>query len=1154
MIIDNKTSPLTPAGSSSTRTAAEFLDAGLVSGTGPFDVVSGFFTVSALAWLSRFAPSRFRLVLAKIAGMDDGPARIVNLLTGKTNIRSGFTISAKAKAAVAFLKRESVGVRTVDNAFCHAKAYIYKDIAPEKSFYLMGSSNLTESGLGLSPSANLELDVAECGETGGNFADLSAWFDGLWRGVAKERILVLDNGDKVEKTAKQHFIDLISNVFRDYTPLEIYYKILFTLFIDQIENSPILETGAGTRFADSEIFRTLFAYQRRGAVSLINMLSAHGGAILADAVGLGKTFTALAVVKYFQDKGYTTVVFCPKKLEQNWTQYQYLAGSRFERDAFHYEVRFHTDLQDERLEGYSKLPLSYLNTLGKLLFVIDESHNLRNDKSSRYQYFVERLLKANPTADIKVLELSATPVNNRLVDVRNQFKLFVRGADDGFNTDAFDRIHSLEGLFTVAQRAVEKWLKEPHRKIAGLVSSLPPKFFNLTDKLIVARTRAMVEKSEGVPLGFPKKNKPENVYLGIGDLGALKTFDDIKEAMLKPNLVAYMPAFYTDAKKVPVTKDERQKQFFLVKMMGMLFAKRLESSWHSFDITLSNVLAAHENALSKAEAYRKFKTDSAAGAEDATALPDEDQEDLENLSLGKRSPIRFSEITKLDDFIEALQDDIAALRSLKANTDAFAKELAAGTRTDPKLEKLKQILRGKCAKGRKVIVFTTYTDTAIYLYNHLKAEFPRIARVDGEGATSPAPSGGDIREKSFQRVLRRFAPQSKLYREFDWTDGYRAFFGPASSFFDGESGMWSVPFAEWKKMVAANAAANGRAREAKEDLDAPVDILVATDCISEGQNLQDAQTVVNYDIHWNPVRIVQRLGRIDRIHSPNKSVDCVNFWPAEDYEDYIRLYKRIDERFSAMTLVGAEIPKVADGIDKRLEGNPIFTENERKLLKSLADEKLPEDGEDDSSFGLNDLSLEDFRQDLLEYLQKNREELEKIPNGAYSGFRAEDDRFSHVPAGIVALVASPCREEGVEGHRYERFKLLMRPVCDTFGGRVSPRAAAAGDGRPPAVSRDFNRKEILSILAHCKNAPRVVPPGIDAGDEDAIAPLRNAIMGTMHNEVLKKEQGELLDNVFNGVFDADPPAGGGRPAGGETIEEALDPDKWDLVAWEVIGK
>ncbi len=1137
MIIDNKTTSAT-ASAKTVTTAAGFIEKNLSGGKGSFDVVTGFFTVAALDWLSSFAPEQIRLVLAKIAGMDNGPSRIVDLLTGKCNIKSGFTISSKAKNAIAFLKRGAVDVRTVDNAFCHAKAYLYKDASPENSFYLMGSSNLTESGLGMTPSSNLELNVAGLGESDKNFSDLSDWFSNLWNRIAMERIHVIENGSKVVKTAKQHFIDLISRLFHDYTPLEIYYKILFTLFIDQIENSPLLAGQTGTRFADSEIFKTLFNYQKRGAISLVNMLTAYNGAILADAVGLGKTFTALAVIKYFQEQGYTTVVFCPKKLEQNWTQYQYHANSRFERDAFHYEVRFHTDLQDRRLEdNYDKLKLSYINTIGKLLFVIDESHNLRNDKSGRYQYFVEHLLKANSSADIKVLELSATPVNNRLIDVRNQFKLFVRGADDGFKDEKFGSIPSLEALFAVAQKAVDKWLKTPGRKIAGLVAALPPRFFNLTDKLIVARTRAMVEKAEKVSLGFPKKNKPENIYLGVSDMGTLKTFEDIKTAMLKPNLVAYMPSFYTNAKTVPVpiTQNARQKQFVLVKMMGMLFAKRLESSWHSFDITISNVLDAHKNALDKAENYKRCKVDSSAN-ENYSKLSEEEKEEIDALSLGRQNPISFSQITRLDDFIKDLKSDIKDLESLKSDIDAFAKELDAGTCTDPKLEKLKEILHNRLENGKKVIVFTTYTDTATYIYDRLKTEFPRIARVDGDGATSPSGSG-DRREKSFQDVLGRFAPQSKLYREFDWTDDYLAHFGAGSPFFDESSRKWNVPFEDWKNMIATLAPSNIRAQKVKMLLDTPVDVLIATDCISEGQNLQDAQTVVNYDIHWNPVRIVQRLGRIDRINSPNEYVDCVNFWPAKDYDDYIRLYQRIDARFSSMTLVGAEIPKVEEAIDTKLADNPLITENESKLLKSLADENLPDEGDDESSFGLHDLSLEDFRQDLMDYLQANKAELEKIPYGVYSGFRLEDDLFTTVPAGVVALVATPCREVGAESHKYERFKLLLRPVGQDCG--------------IVAAEHEFNRKEILSILARHKNRPRVVPPGIDAGDDGAIAPFRRAIVGTMGREELVREQHNCLMDAFNGVLDS---SSGNAAKKVETIEEALDPNKWDLIAWEVVGK
>ncbi|MCF0187843.1 MAG: DEAD/DEAH box helicase family protein, partial [Bacteroidaceae bacterium] len=346
----------------------------------------------------------------------------------------------------------------------------------------------------------------------------------------------------VRKTVKEYFISCIENFCKEYTPRDIYYKILFELFHEDIELSLADGTNRSiTRMEDSAIWNILFDYQKKGVKSLISMLSKYNGAILADAVGLGKTFSALAVIKYFQNEGYFTLVLCPKKLQANWEQYLSHQGSRFESDGFDYEVRFHTDLQADRLNSYNRAPLTFLKSRPKMLIVIDESHNLRNDKSGRYKYLVEELLKGRPHDDIKVLELSATPVNNHLMDVRNQFKLMVRDADNGFNTDDF-RIPSLRDLFSRAKSAFETWSRKPgERHIKELVDALPDAFFNLTDRLVVARTRQMVEKATGTDLKFPKQNTPTNIFKALSEIGNLATFEDIYSALLAPNLVAYQP-------------------------------------------------------------------------------------------------------------------------------------------------------------------------------------------------------------------------------------------------------------------------------------------------------------------------------------------------------------------------------------------------------------------------------------------------------------------------------------------------------------------------------------------------------------------------------------------------------------------------------------
>ncbi|PIO48864.1 MAG: hypothetical protein CMR00_01880 [[Chlorobium] sp. 445] len=608
---------------------------------------------------------------------------------------------------------------------------------------------------------------------------------------------------------------------------------------------------------------------------------------------MGKTWTALAVMKYFELKGFTVLLLCPKKLSSNWEQYKIGQQSRFEQDELDFYIRYHTDLQEDRFDRYADKTLRYFQTRPKLLIVIDESHNLRNDKSSRYNFLVEHLLlPQNTSREVKVLQLSATPINNKLMDIRNQFKLMTKGHDNGFQ-DTDLEIDSLENIFRIAQKEFSKWVALDNRKIADFIATLPPQFEKLTDALIVARTRQLIEGEFG-EMNFPKKEAPINEYVTPENIGNLKSFDDILDA-ISINLTAYRPADYM--KTIPpksVLEDEQQRQKFLVKMMYILLIKRLESSWFSFKCTVENILNHHLHALEKVTLFNQSKVDTTIEDD----MSEEEEEELietaaqlsaeteKPITLGKKNPILLSSITNLALFKQHLEADIEKLRQLKANLDEYEKAFNAGKAQDEKLNKLIEHItcKQKTSPNKKVLVFTVFKDTAEFLYKQLKKRgIQNIAYVSG--SISEAYDG--YSGAKFEPILERFAPYTKLYNEKDWTEMYQNHLGLESKFLD--KGTWKVPYDIWKTLIFEHDS------ETRYKLENPIDVLIATDCLSEGQNLQDCDMVINYDIHWNPVRLIQRMGRIDRIGSPNKTIKGINFWPAKNYEDYLKLKSRVEK-------------------------------------------------------------------------------------------------------------------------------------------------------------------------------------------------------------------------------------------------------------------
>ena len=1142
MLIDNKIdySAIGDLSGNGVKTVLDFIRkyTSIESGRkGELDVVTGFFTIAGLDLLYReLAPeNKYHLVLSELAGDDDFMSRVINLLHGDLGIEATLKLSQAAKNAIAFLKRETVEVKAISSAFCHAKAYVFRDSADDThDYYVMGSSNLTEAGLGMRDSSNVELNFANTGCTNSEYIQLRRWFQTQWDNVAKAQINIDPKDPKSELVdVKQYFIERIEECFgKTHTPEEIYYKILFELFSGDMDfdEGDLGHTKEMTLLQDSTIYRTLFDYQKKGVISLIKMLRKWNGAILADAVGLGKTFSALAVIKYFQNNGYQTLMLCPKKLEQNWKQYRRKQGSRFDRDEFDYVVRFHTDLQDERMEKDDDVKLSWLMKQQKLLVVVDESHNLRNDKSSRYQMLLNDILAKAATdkvRDVKVLLLSATPINNGLLDIRNQFKLIAQGDNGAFNTEDF-QIANLEQLFQTANKRFHEWCQVEGRTIKDFIDTLPPNFFNLTDKLIVARTRNMIEKTLGEDLGFPKKLKPANEYVGLASIGSYETIADVYEAMLKANLTAYQPTHYMH-KKVKTEKDWQDDTFrekFLVKMMAVLFMKRLESCWYSCLTTIEKVLRVHEETLDKVNA---FLDRGGSGTVDFAMPEGEEGEDSEEEDFTLRdATIDLKKMERIQDFRKDLENDIEALNEFYCNLADFQTRFEAGELKDTKLDRLIEILTEKQdKKNRKAIVFTTFGDTAEYLYEQIHAAHPewRIACVTGQRVQTSEPFEFPG-QTPFQTVLQRFAPYSKLYKEKDWSDLYIDA-GLRETHYDPATRKWSVDYDLWRQKL-------GEIGEPKmlELIENEIDILIATDCLSEGQNLQDSDLVINYDIHWNPVRLIQRFGRIDRIGSPNEEIGAVNFWPTNSYNEYLNLTSRINNRMALMRLAGTETQPTDEELAAIVKDDPTIDHNTQKLLKQISDGGIEDIEEPEvdggANLGLEDFSLEVFRQELLDYFEKNRELFRKMPAGVFSGFRLGADAKEPIPESLVAVLGYPRRKPGDVKTPYSRLYLMLQPV-----------------GNVPAEWKELPTGTILSFLRKHRLAETDLPPGVASGDVETLNKLSATIKDWMEAKT-PKEIKKTLAGLFSGQAKA--------KKTDSKIEAVFQSENFDLIAWEYVSR
>lgn len=1102
--------------------------------TGNLDIVTGYFTIRALSKLYHDIPEEdnYRIVSSELVKPEEDDSHVIDLLNGDAGIQTSLKIDKYAEDAKAFLRRNNVQIKAIVNAFCHAKAYMFKNNNPRQdSYYLTGSSNLTDAGLGLKKTSNIELTMGDpVKQNNKDYQEVCSWFEDIWK-EASEQIHIDPKNPKSEKiSVKEFFIRKIDEYFRKYTPEEIYYKILFELFNSDIDIDGGIEHQKDMSLLQtSVIWKTLFKYQQNGVISLIKMLRKYNGAILADAVGLGKTFSALAVIKYFQTQSYLTVLLCPKKLEENWTQYLKRHGSRFERDEFDYVVRFHSDLQNDRLQNaYQDARRDYLQTRKKILFVIDESHNLRNEKSNRYQELLTTLIQNQPNVegrDVKVLMLSATPINTGLNDVKGQFNLIGQGRDDAFKGEDFG-VDSLRNLFADSQRKYTQWCDNPDRTIGSFISMLPPKFFNLTDKLIVARTRKLIENTLGENLGFPKKATPINIYQGVDHFGKLRSTEEIYKAFEDLNLTAYQPSLFLhesrkEAKKEAASdwEDNVNRELFLVKMMGILFMKRLESSWYSCLLTVQKVLEVHEKTLQLVIDYREKKQN---GELPSGVEVGKDDDEMEEQFALRKGSIRLSEMKNLGGFERGLRMDINKLRAIYESLKAFEEAYHKGTEKDLKLEELIKILQEKReAKNKKVVIFTAYADTARFIFEELqKRGFTKMASASGQDILTTGRHSTNM----FTPVLQSFAPYSKLYKELDWTNMYEEAHLSYGDYYNDEKQRWEVPYDKWLELIPKYRP------EVASQLDDELNILIATDCLSEGQNLQDADMQVNFDIHWNPVRLIQRFGRIDRIGSPNDVVRCVNFWPARSFEDYLHLEERIMNRMTIMNLAGAETQEINEGYKQMVADNTLLDKNAKRLLSELETNSIS-DIESQQSLSLKDFSFEVYRQDLIEYFEQNKELFRKMPNGIFSGFRVQDNLFERIPESLVAVVGFPHREEGRK-KAYTEIYLMCQPV----------------DTHLPATYTELNRAEILEFLRQNKHQERFVPEWIETNDSERLSKLTEILQTWM---TMKAPQQAIVDrkNRFHSK--------GGeqkKSADEQSLDKKFQMENFDLIVWEYISK
>lgn len=918
---------------------------------------------------------------------------------------------------------------------------------PEETFTYTPINTFTTVDLGVKRGNNLMNMVTRLENPAS--AEFLQKFNAVWNDAEKL------------KDVTEDVVKMIASVYQENSPELIYFMTLYNIFSEFLEDvSEDVLPNEATGFKETAVWNKLYNFQKDAAVAIIHKLEQFNGCILADSVGLGKTFTALAVIKYYEGRNKDVLVLCPKKLSENWMAYRgNQKNNPLTEDRLRYDVAYHTDLSRDDGKIATGLSINSINWGNYDLVVIDESHNFRNgngtnskggEKENRYMRLMSRIIK--PNKKTKVLMLSATPVNNRFYDLRNQLALAYCDNPDEFNNKLATR-SDIDEIFRQAQRIYNAWCKLPEkeRTTQNLLSRLDFDFFEVLDSVTIARSRRQIQtyydmKEIGV---FPERNKLISLRPKLTDLADGINYHEIFELLQNLKLTIYTPLNFVLKSALPNYLGDRDTEKFrkgrelgIQRIMAINLLKRMESSVHSFMMTVEEICGYLKQTSLTIENFEKNKLGEITVEANPLAFDGDDQ-NTDFFTVGKKTSFDLRDM----DYISWKNDIDGDIKTFAKLVDLVK---VVTPEYDFKLNELKRIIREKVSHpinegNRKVLVFTAFSDTAEYLYANLSESLKNelgvnVALVTGDsnGRTNIPNFKPDI-----NHVLSAFSPRSKD-----------------------------------RDVLYPND---------KED----IDILIATDCISEGQNLQDCDYCVNYDIHWNPVRIVQRFGRIDRIGSKNKVIQLVNFWPDLDLDEYINLKERVETRMriSVMTATGDD-----DLINQDEKGD---LEYRRKQLKKLQEEVV--DLEDmESGVSIVDLGLNEFRMDLLAYI-KQKTDMDHLPFGIYAVVKGEKP-------GVIFVLKNTKGGDAIKG------KNRLYPFYMVY---------VANDGE--IIANHLQPKDILDmmrLLAKGKTSPnKVLCDEFNEETRDGcdMGAISRCLEQAIDSIVAKKEESDV-SSFLNGDF------------------------------------
>lgn len=903
--------------------------------------ISAYFTMYAYSALKKeldkIDEMRFIFTTPSFSKNKDKEAREYEIVNNnifgnefELKLRNEMTQSAVAKDCAKWLK-DKVEIKSFKEPNVAQPRMIHVHNKLEEDIVINGSVDFTTDGLGITGSNRADFNNFMAGEEFTDSQLLS--FDTLW------------NNEMVLTDVKDKLLKQMEVMYEENSGEFIYFKSLYHIFynyLDELDEDNIVKKG--NKLKETKIWNTLYQFQQDAVIGAIDKIEKYNGCILADSVGLGKTFTALAIIQYYELRNDRVLVLVPKKLRENWTIYT-LNDKRniFAEDRFRYDVLNHTDLSRER--GFSgNIDLKTINWENYDLVVIDESHNFRNnpavkDRVTRYQRLMNDVIKQGHKT--KLLMLSATPVNNKMNDIKNQIAFITEDKDNALEEIGISSInHTLKN----AQAIFNQWSKLDDNTRTGekFVDMMDLDYFKLLDTLTIARSRKHIEKYYDLAeIGeFPNRLDPINESSDIDIKKEFPTLNEINNEIERLNLSVFSPFLYIlpqkredYAKKYDIAIGEGKSVFkqtdrekSLIQLMRINLLKRMESSIHSFKLTIEKLLFKINKTLEKIDNISEYNEDI------DISLIDPEEDEYDELMFGKKTKVLLQDM----DLIKWKQD----LKLDKEKLEfLFAQAKEVDCLRDEKLADLKKVISNKIENpinedNKKILIFTAFADTAKYLYENISqwifdnyGLYTALVTGSGDNKTNLKA----VRNTDIDEILTSFSPISKN----------RNIINP--------------------------------------EMTEEIDILIGTDCISEGQNLQDCDYLINYDIHWNPVRIIQRFGRVDRIGSKNKDIQLVNFWPNIELDEYINLKGRVENRMVMVDVSATGEENIIVNNDKVMND----LEYRKNQLEKLKDQVI--DLEDVSdAISITDLTFNDFKIELMEYMKKHRKELDNAPFGIYS--------------------------------------------------------------------------------------------------------------------------------------------------------------------------